>query len=352
MITAIPQSVLIELKRKQANSEKRRLDFVRRYGHARMPVCARMDDRWMVAIGGKIYRQVQENPYGFINVIHDHALMMFGEKFLESEEKNPIADRHPALQWMYTYIDHHEKARPNYPIGAGAAWIRFAYDLFTIGDNAILEKRMTQRLLDPRSFQSARHELRVAAMCVVAGFEVRFEDERSNSKKHPEFIGVDKSSSLKIAVEAKSRHRRDVQGFQGGLSKASEEVVDVRRQVLDAYKKQPDLPFYVFIETNLPPANKVSRQTWADEIVQTMSDLDDEGYHSPSPANMVFFVNDPSHYMLNDRIGNPADNLWIFQNTAAEPRIPHPAEDMASRFMRAHAQRSVPPTDLSEFEDF
>ena len=176
-------------------------------------------------------------------------------------------------------------------IGGGAAWFRFAYDLFTIRDNAKLQDVLRKRLLTGKDFQGARHELWVAALCVVAGFDLTFEDETDNTRGHPEFIATDRFSPAKIAVEAKSRHRRGVKGFKGGVDRNPGESVDVRGLVLDAYSKSKDLPLYVFVDVNLPPvADEETWNQWLGEIDTTMSDLQAEGYADPCPANIVFFT--------------------------------------------------------------
>lgn len=258
---------------------------------------------------------------------------------------------------MHTYVSHRERVlREKNPdprasqIGSGATWFRLAYDLFTISDNSTLERRLKTRLLDPRSFQAARHELKVAAMCVVAGFTLEFEDEQDNSRRHPEFIAVDRFSPARIAVEVKSRHRRGVQGFDGGRDIGAGDHVNIRAPLLEAYKKDTDFPFYVFIDTNLPPVQDESIWSgWMAEIRDTMLDLDAEGYADPCPANAIFFSNDPSHYLAENQIGNDSDRLWITYYTAKTPRIPHPDQDIVSRLMKAHEQRLCPPADLNEF---
>lgn len=316
-----------------------------------------MGDKLVIIVGSNIYKQTQEGPYGFMNVIHDNALTFFGIPFLKAEEEKPFPERHPAIQWMHTYVEHIQRLRDEGntdpragQIGSGAAWFRFAYDLFTIGDNATLEMLLRERLLVPKSFQAARHELRVAALCVVAGFDLQFEDEQDNSRRHPEFIATDKFSSLKIAVEVKSRHRRGVQGFESGLDIKPGDQVNIRQPVTEAYKKESTLPFYVFVDTNLPPVEDDSVwKRWMFEIDKTMTDLQAEGYADPCPANIVFFSNDPSHYLAEEQIGNDQDRLWIKPYEATSPRVPHPDSNMTERFMKAHAQRLAPPSDLPDF---
>jgi len=339
--------------------EEREREFVDRYGHARPPMAVKaFDDKMMVAIGGSLYQQTRDGDYTFLDAIHDHALSMFGVPMLETEEAKPLDERHPALQWMAAYVDHVNKLRGEgntdsraTQIGAGAAWYRFAYDLYTISDNARLEAVMKKRLQNADFFQAARHELWVAALSVAAGFELQFEDESDNTKTHPEFIGSDKFSSTRIAVEAKSRHRKGTYGFAGGKNVPPGEAVDIRQLVLDAYKKKTDLPFYIFIDVNLPPAaDEETYARWQLELDKTMWELEQEGYGNPAPENVIFFSNDPSHYLRDEQIGNDSDRLWLKHYRSNAPRVPHPQPDVLERFAKAQRQRLAPPRDFPMFD--
>lgn len=349
-----PQFVIDTAIRKFREREELKRQFVDRYGYARPPMAVKaFDGKMLVAVGDKIYQQSREGHYSFINAIHDYALHFFGEPMLETEEVKPINTRHPAIQWMNTYVNHvnrmHTDGNTNLQasqIGAGAAWYRFAYDLYTIRDNARLEEALRRRLLNPDKFQSARHELWVAALSVAAGFELQFEDETDSSKTHPEFIGTDKFSSTQIAVEAKSRHRKGAYGFVGGKDIEPGASVDIRGLVLDAYKKKTDLPFYIFIDVNLPAADEETLARWMRELDKTMWELEQESYGSPANENILFFSNDPSHYLFEKQIGSVSDQLWLKHYKSIEPRVPHPGQDVLERFLKAHSQRLSPPRDF------
>jgi hypothetical protein len=185
---------------------------------------------------------------------------------------------------------------------------------------------------------------------VAAGFELHFENESDNSTTHPEFIGTDKFSKARIAVEAKSRRRNGAYGFASGKDIKPGAVVDVRQLILDAYKKKSELPFYVFVDVNLPSGDKATYNSWHVEIEQTMSDLEKEGYAVPAPANIVFFINDPSHYLRDEHIGNEEDSLWIKHFVAKQPAVQHPEFDVLDRFMKAWRQRGVPPREFPNFD--
>jgi hypothetical protein len=206
--------------------------------------------------------QTQPGGYNFANLVIDYALHFLGNQFLDAEEAKQFAKRHQVVQWMNAYVEHCQRLEREgntdpsaSQIGVGAEWFRFAYDVYMISDNSKLEARMRRRLLDPKTFQAARYELEVASIFVVAGFDVRFEDEQDNSSGHTEFVATDRFSPARLEVEVKSRHRRGTLGFQGGKNVSPGTMVDVRDNVLAAYKKKPDLPFYVFISTNCAAAD-------------------------------------------------------------------------------------------------
>ncbi len=79
-----PPSLIAEVARRFREQDEKRRGFIERYGHARVPVCTKMGDKWVIAIGSGIYEQTQEDPYGFVNVVHDHALLFFGVRSLEA----------------------------------------------------------------------------------------------------------------------------------------------------------------------------------------------------------------------------------------------------------------------------
>ena len=328
--------------------ELKRRKFAEKYGEGRAPMVVDLGGKLVSMIEGRLTPSVGR-AVNFMTVLHDHALLFFGEPYLEEEEKRSIEERHPALQWMYHVVENSQRQELTEQLGFGAAWWRFAYDLYTIRDNAKLESRMKERLLSKKYFQGARHELRVAALCIAAGFNIEFENEKNNKIGHAEFIGTDKSG-LRIAVEAKSRHRYGVQGFAGGKRLVPGSKVDIRNIILDSYKKKTKFPLYAFIDANLPPVvNESQLQEWWDEITDCMLDLSKEGYADPCPANIIFVCNDPSHYVGDRQLEKDRDTLWLLNFPALNPRVAHPATDMVERINRAHRQRVAPPVDIPDF---
>ena len=88
--------------------EKQRLEFAEKYGDMRVPQVIRAGNKLYSAIEGGLYAQTYEGDYNFSNVLHDHALLFFGVPYLENEEKRPLGQRHPALQWMYNSVEYNQ----------------------------------------------------------------------------------------------------------------------------------------------------------------------------------------------------------------------------------------------------
>lgn len=334
--------------------ERARKLFLAEHGHIRKPQLLKVGDKHIIAVGSELFAQTDPGPYNFINAILDYALHVFGDEFLEEEENKPFEDRHPAIQWLHAQAKHHnttiarEDATPeDFQFGIGAAWVRLAYDIYTIRDNSDLQEVMIRRLRNVGTFQAVRHELWVAALFVAAGFEINYEDESDNSRRHPEFIAVEKGTGAKVAVEAKSRRRQGVKGFKGGRPFAEAVKVDARGLVMDAYKKAGDVPLYVFVDVNLPPATEEQRNVWFQELDEMMNDLAMEGYFDPCPAHAIFFHNDPSHF-VNRLISLDTDNLWIRHYVDYQPDKPYPS-NIVERIMAAHHQRAIPPQEAPDF---
>jgi hypothetical protein len=88
------------------------------------------------------------------------------------------------------------------------AFLSFAHDLFTLSDNAKVQKSLFDRLRKPDQYQGARYEMFVAASLLRAGFKIAFEDESDSRTSHCEFTATSKQTGRSFSVEAKSRQRK------------------------------------------------------------------------------------------------------------------------------------------------
>lgn len=341
---------------KLARHKVREKEFIERYGHLRMPVSAMAgESERYISVGGKILRQ--ETPRDFVTTVHDIGLLFFGDHYLTQQEELPLAERHLPVQWMHSWIEERDRAlreTPNDPrslqLASGAAWLRLAFDIYTIEDNSVLKAAMRKRLMDPKEFQAARYELAVAALWIAAGFDLQYENEKKVDRTHPEFVAIDRFSDARVAVEAKSNHRTGVQGFMSGDPKNTRKA-NVRKLLEAAYRKKVDLPLYAFLDMNLPrPRSHKERDEWVAEIHQTVEDMTAEGAHVSCPVNIVFFTNDPSHYLVGQTLVDESDVLWMVTHRFPAPRIAHPSLNIRARISKAREQRVAPPDSFWEDE--
>jgi hypothetical protein len=187
------------------------------------------------------------------------------------------------------------------------AMIILGYDMYSLEGNRSLQDSLVQRLIGEESFQGSMHELGVAATMMRAGFDIEFEDETDSSRKHPEFVATHRNTRTRVAVEAKSIHRTGVLGFKKGTLPPTVETADARkiaaqvcRQVKRALPKAGNLPLYIFVDLNLPPA--VAEQfglAWIDEcktiLPQIDTGFDENGVKVGKIMNFLTVTNRPMH---------------------------------------------------------
>ena len=99
---------------------------------------------------------------------------------------------------------------------------------------------------------------------------------------------------------------------------------------------------------NLPPETQDGdRERWLIELYTMMNDLALEGYADHCPANAIFFHNDPSHYLIDERVGSEFDTLWIKEYVPINPKNPNElTDDICDRILKAHKQRLHPPAKI------
>ncbi|MBN3756080.1 SEC-C domain-containing protein [Paraburkholderia sp. Tr-20389] len=323
-------------------------DFKERHGTGRIPVHTPFNNGHAFAVGNEIH---MIEAGGFPDFIDRLAISTIGFDWIEAEREKPVEDRHQLVNWL-DVIDRHNQdpQRPQKPegfapIGAKGTWLRMSYDLFTIRNNASLSKRILARLKSRDQFQGALYELCVTASFIAAGFEIEFEDETDNTRDHPEFVACDPKTGLRIAVEAKSRHRLGVHGHASGKEWASGQFIDVRRLLHDALSLDTEIPYYVFVDVNLPaPKDNDEYRSWLAELKATLEDCENHGFDKDDfPSNAVIFTNDPTHYFLEEFVHPAQAALWYLKTQHKHPKIAHPSEDMVSRVATAFFQRSTVP---------
>jgi hypothetical protein len=168
------------------------------------------------------------------------------------------------------------------------AFLSFAYDLFTLADNAVVQKSLFDRLRKPDQYQGARYEMFVAASLLRAGFKVAFEDESDSLTSHCEFTATSKQTNRSFSVEAKSRHRKPLDSDDKATPKSGMYSLMQR-----ALAKKASHERIIFADVNLPPDDQpVFQQSWHQEVAATLNELEQkQRENDPWPQAIVFFTN-------------------------------------------------------------
>ena len=168
------------------------------------------------------------------------------------------------------------------------AFLSFAYDLFTLADNAEVQKSLLHRLRHVDQYQGARYEMFVAASLLRAGFKVEFEDESDSTTDHCEYTATSKKTGRAFSVEVKSRHRDLATSKDATLLKAG--MYKLMQKALMKTLKHERI---VFADVNLPPDDQpIFKQGWHQEVASTLAEMEQrQRSDAPWPQAIVFFTN-------------------------------------------------------------
>lgn len=347
-VTVVPPEVVAAHEARFREIEEQRRLHVATRGHARPMLHNSHHGRKVVVVGRNVFFSSKERPW---RTFHDF-LMHYGRERLgkawgAAQQRMLEGSRHPLYTMHDALVRHLAGAASEQGDleifsaawnGGTAGFLTFAHDLCTLADNAELQKVLLKRLRDPRSYQGARHELFAAATMVRAGFELAFENERDGSTKHPEFIATLKSTGVRVAVEAKSRHRPGVLGQPGTVNTTGRRA-EAKGLFLRALVKEPQMPFAIFLDVNLPPAPSIGPArlpAWLDDWERDLSSLTPEQW---AGFNIVVTSNLPFHH---DPGGSGPWNHSIAAHGSHAPRFALDPEVIARIGSAAQLATSVP----------
>jgi hypothetical protein len=276
----------------------------------------------VVAVGRRLY--YSRKWKFFTDFLMDFPKFVLRPEWGNREISKPPDQRHPLIQWYQDMCEFQAKQRPvegggygAVPTGPMLAYLAFAYDLYLLAHHRALPSRLVKRLRNAETFQGARHEVLAAATCIVAGFEVEWEDERMAPAKIPEFFASSRKTGERIAVEAKSRHRPGVLGQPGPVEETP--ALGVAHLLRNAFQKVGHAPLVVFLDLNLPvPGRPFVNEAWFKDVV---AEVEREGKTADGEDrfNMLVFVNCPYHYGRPDE---PAPARLFFSVFSPRPLYP------------------------------
>lgn len=324
----IPPELLASLLEQERQQRERKTA----YGLGRDIVTFEANGHRLVAVGNEIHWAPIERRGFFSDFLDDYARHALGYEWGETELRKPEAERHPIIQWFLDTAEFKRKQHPRSdgtfiaePSGAMRCWLQLAYDLYLIQHNHKLQEAVLKRLRLPGNFQGARFELEVAATLVISGFDIAYEDETDKTSRHPELIATLSCTGLRLAIEAKSKHRHGVLGLPVREGRGTPKALGLRRMLKDAFEKHPPLPYIVFVDLNMPPTELTGvEHPWVQEIRRTIDSLARSTRGGELSANAVIFANDPAHYTPHDPV-RPNHEPWLAVIT---PRPAHMLADI------------------------
>ena len=345
----VPREVLERIAHHRASEAGR----VREFGEVRPIIHTETAEGFrMVAVGSEIHWSGDWKTFpDFLSYFIKKKL---GAEWGNAELAKPLKDRHPILQWYNAMCELQRTSREAAGVEKGEAYgseldgptrayMLLAYELYVLGDHMVLPESLLRRLRDPVQFQGARYEVYVCATMVRAGFQVEHEDETDSEQKHTEFLAVHKATGVRVAVEAKSRHRRGVLGAKhGGKLQPPESFrVGIRDLLKSAVAKAPGIPYFIFIDGNMPPevAVPTSSGAWIDEVRETAlaeGVVTTGGDALPqSVFNALFVTNTPDYYVGP---GNPPPEGLVYSTHARVALHPIPVPGLVEEVERALMQ--------------
>jgi hypothetical protein len=316
------------------------------FGGVRSPLDQQFDGHRIVVAGPKVFDV--PSAWSFHEFLLFYGQSQLGEDWITSN-----AQSHPLVTHLF-------KGKAGiWPTGARDgklvaatmngdmfAFLSFAYDLFTLADNAEVQKSLFERLRKPDQYQGARYETFVAASLLRAGFKIAFEDEGDSSISHCEFTATSKQTNNSFSVEAKSRHRDAPNSDDRVAPKAG-----MYKLMQKALAKNANCERIIFADVNMPPdVQLVFRQSWHQEVAATLSELEQrQRAADPWPQAIIFFTNrktSPWHGKLRD--GNTtvlltAINHPLFRGEETRKEAEHKYPEI-NRLFRAVNELGRPPS--------
>ena len=301
----VPPEVLSELRRMEQVRAMREA----RFGMGRDIVHTDFQGFKFVGVGARLFYSKDWRTFTDFLLYYIKARLgeALGEDWGNKELAKPLAERHQILQWydaLCAFQRRHEFGpdgiAQGVPDGPSMAYISLAYDLYLLGHHQTLQDSVVTRLRHQDQFQGARYELAVAATMVRAGFELTHEEETDPTRKHPEFIATHPGTGERIAVEAKSRHRAGVLGRAGVVPTHHDFRLGIEGLFKKALAKDPQLPFVIFIDANMPPdIATAERDRWLAELHEVLPRIGSEdsiGKVAGASYTCLVLTNFPHHY--------------------------------------------------------
>lgn len=163
------------------------------FGNVRSPLTQLVGEERIVVAGSQLL--AIPSRWSFHEFLISYGRAQLGSDWIA--ENKALADPHPLVaQLAAGSVAAHPTGRAEVAfveLNMTAdlyAFISFAYDLFTVADNARMQSALLGRIRHIDLYQGARYELFVAASLLRGGFKIEFADEHDSSRSHCEFAAT------------------------------------------------------------------------------------------------------------------------------------------------------------------
>lgn len=286
--------------RSQLEAERKRKE---KFGEVRPAVHCDFRGHKVVAVGNELHWSKDWKQ--FPDFLLDYVKIALGREWGKTELAKPLSERHEIMKWYDGMCRFQQSQKPGpdglygmMPNGPMKAYMLLSYDLYILRHHSALHAALVRRLKQKKPFQGARHELFAAATCIRAGFDIEYEDETDKARKHTEFVATHRVTKQKIALEAKSRHRPGVLGFDGQRELVEAVQADIKRLFKNALAKPAEYPYVIFFDLNLPPGRLMDEAVQKD-ILETTIKVS-TSYGERAPFSLLLFSSFPDHYIEGD----------------------------------------------------
>jgi len=310
------------------------IDFEsRRPVHSAIPVIqTEHRGKRMRAVWNRLYERPRNESLGEFSLLV--LKWTLGRTWFLGECAKEAGERHQIVQWFYHYFEwQNANKRPENAVAGGwsarpdgdvRALLCLSEDVLDLQSVNRLPRALLKRLKNQQGFQGARYEIAVAAIFARLGYEIEWLEGKG--EKHCEFIATHRPTEIRIAVEAKSRHRKGVLGQPGEHNVQASLKADVGRQLREAIGQAPgDLPFMIFIDLNAPPTSASSAwdAPWSREFLELVSRGGPPTPERPDPYNAIFLTNYAYHHLRGEDATGGREFL-ICVSSHPKNRLPDP----------------------------
>ncbi len=303
-ISEVPAEVLEKWQEMNSQIQERRNKGI----YINFPNTIEFKEQSFLAVGNKL--MYDNNKYAtFEQLILRNLQLTLGEEWWNTESAKPPNEQHyirrcfvalnnPVLEEQ-NIKQVSEHVRSMLPTGYQQAVVNLAFDVYVLQHKNSMPEGWVTRLRSYDQYQGVRYEIMVASLFARIGCTLEFYNDHRVRSKHPEFVATHDETGNKVAVEAKSRHRKGVIHSTGEADLRKALLGDITQLFNRALKKDhEDLPYMIFIDVNAPndASEKTLESRWFSDVRKMIEARGENNAENPEPYNVLCVTNYSPHY--------------------------------------------------------